>query len=401
MRLRHAALIATAIVAAACTGAPEGPSAALSDLPEPVHGERLLVLMEDGAVVTVAPDGSDVRPVVPSRGEGVDVKQPVWSPDGRSVAWAEFEVDDSGAHSRVVTSDPEGASRTEFPVETGTFFLQWDPTSSRIAYLGNYRGAVGMGVAERAADGSPTAMTLGAGRPFYLSWSPEGDLLLIHVGSETLGTLDLEGNLQEIGDAPGIFGAPAWLPDGRMVYAVIDGQRQMLVVRDGDTPRELVRFRGAIEFVVSPDGERIAYRLTGPDGPGGVSVVSTESAESQTVTATTTSAFHWSPDGRRLLLMTAIEGGEPATHRWMVWEDGEATPVGPAFQPSSTFLRDYVPFYGQYAQTMTLWAPDGRSFAFPGSIGDEAGIWVQELGAAEPTLVLRGGSVVAWSPVAV
>ena len=401
MRLRHAALIVSAIVAAACTGAPEGPSGALADLPEPVHGERLLVLMEDGAVVTVAPDGSDMRSVVPSPGQGVEVKQPVWSPDGRSVAWAEFEVDDSGAHSRVVTSDLEGAARTEFPVETGTFFLQWDPTSSRIAYLGNYRGAVGMGVAERSADGSPTAMTLGAGRPFYLSWSPEGDLLLIHVGSRTLGTLDLNGNLEEIGDAPGIFGAPVWLADGRMVYAVIDGQRQTLVVRDGDTPKELVRFRGAIEFVASPDGTRIAYRVTGEDGPGGVSVVNIRSGKSQTATATTTSAFHWSPDGRHLLLMTAVGGGEPAMHRWQIWEGGEATPVGPVFRPSATFLQDYVPFYGQYAQAMTLWAPDGRSFAFPGTIGDEAGIWVQRLDEGEPNLVLDGGSVVAWSPVAV
>ena len=400
MRLRPAALIATVIVAAACTGAPEGPSGALSSLPEPVHGERLLVLMEDGAVVTIAPDGSEMRSLVPSPGEGVDVKQPVWSPDGRSVAWAEFEVDDSGAHSRVVTSDPEGASRTEFAVETGTFFLQFDPTSSRIAYLGNYRGAVGMGVAERTADGSPTAMTLGAGRPFYLSWSPEGDLLLIHVGSQTLGTLDLEGNLEEIGDTPGIFGAPVWLPDGRMVYAVIDGQRQTLVVRDGDSPKELVRFNGAIEFIVSPDGTRIAYRVTGEDGPGGVEVVNIRSAKSQTATATATSAFHWSPDGRRLLLMAAAEG-EAATHGCLVWEGGEATSLGPTFLPSATFLREYVPFYGQYAQAMTLWAPDGRSFAFPGTIGGETGIWVQKLDATEPTLVLDGGSVVAWSPVAV
>jgi TolB protein len=401
MRLRAAAMIATAIVAAACTGAPEGPSGALSSLPEPLHGERLLVLMDDGAVVTVAPDGSELRSVAASRGEDVDVKQPVWSPDGRSVAWAEFEVDDAGAHSRVVASDPEGASRTEFDVETATFFLQWDPTSSRIAYLGSYRGAVGMGVAERGADGSPTAVTLGAGRPFYLSWAPDGDLLLIHVGTRTLGTLDLEGNLEEIGDAPGIFQAPVWLADGRMVYAVIEGRRQTLVVRDGGAPRELVRFTGAIEFVASPDGTRVAYRVTGEDGPGGVSVVNLRSRRSASIIRTATSAFHWSPDGKRLLLMTREESDDAAVHRWMVWERGEATPLGPAFEPSPTFLRDYVPFYGQYAQTMTLWAPDGRSFAFAGSIGERAGIWVQELDATEPTLVLDGGSVVAWSPVAV
>jgi len=47
---------------------------------------------------------------------------------------------------------------------------------------------------------------------------------------------------------------------------------------------------------------------------------------------------------------------------------------------------------------MTLWSPDGTSFAYPGLIGDQAGIWVQGLDADEPDFVLEGGSVVAWSP---
>jgi Tol biopolymer transport system component len=48
---------------------------------------------------------------------------------------------------------------------------------------------------------------------------------------------------------------------------------------------------------------------------------------------------------------------------------------------------------------MTLWSPDGRSFAFSGLIGDRAGIWVQDLDAEDPTFVVEDGSVVAWSPV--
>jgi hemoglobin len=47
---------------------------------------------------------------------------------------------------------------------------------------------------------------------------------------------------------------------------------------------------------------------------------------------------------------------------------------------------------------MTPWSPDGRAFAFAGLIDDRAGIWVQDLEADEPTLVLEGGAVVAWSP---
>jgi TolB protein len=403
MRARcRAALIAMAAVAVACTSSvPEGPSGALPSLgafPGPITGERLLVLMDDGSILTVGRDGGSGIRLRGADDLDFETRQPVWSPDGALVAWVEIGTAAPAASSTLVTSRPDGSSRREVVVDAGTFFLQWDPTSSRLAYLGSFRGAVGMGVADTGADGGPVATTLGRGQPFYLSWGPEGDQLLIHVGADTLGTLDLTGALEPIEERPGVFHAPVWLDDGRFVYAVHMGDRQMLIVRDGDRPRELVRFQGAIEFVVSPDGRRIAYRVDAGEGFGTVSVVGIDSARSRTVSDLPTSAFHWSPDGRRLLLMIPEEGEDPTTHRWHVWEGEETNPVGTAFVPSPTYLRDYMPFFGQFAQTMTLWSPDGRSFAFPGLIGDRAGIWVQDLDAEEAAFVLEGGSVVAWSP---
>ena len=154
---------------------------------------------------------------------------------------------------------------------------------------------------------------------------------------------------------------------------------------------------GAIEFVVDPRGERIAYRVDDGAGPGRVAVVDTTTARSQVVSASPAFAFQWSPDGERLLLLTPEEGGGSGA-RWLVWDGDVARPVGPAFVPSPSFLRDYVPFSGQFAQAMTPWSPDGGAFAFTGLIGDRAGVWVQDLRAADPTFVLEGGSVVAWSP---
>jgi TolB protein len=404
MRVRRRAVsIAMVALVAACTGsAPEGPAGALpslSALPTAIEGDRLLVLKDDGSILTVDRDGRGGITLRGEEGTDLETRQPVWSPDGASVAWVEIGTAAPPASSTLVTSRPDGSGRREIVVDTATFFLQWDPTSSRLAYLGSFRGRVGMGVADTGADGGPVAKTLGAGQPFYLSWGPEGDRLLIHVGADTLGTLDLAGNLEPIEDRPGVFHAPVWLGDGRFVYAVQDGDRQLLVVRDGRRQRELVRFQGAIEFVVSPDGHRIAYRVDAGGGFGTVSVVSIVSARSRVVTHRPTSAFGWSPDGRRLLLMTPAEGDDPTTHRWHVWGGKGTDPIGPAFVPSPTYLRDYMPFFGQFAQTMTLWSPDGRSFAFPGLIGDRAGIWVQDLGAEDPTFVVEDGSVVAWSPV--
>jgi Tol biopolymer transport system component len=402
---RAAALIAIALLAAACTGsAPDVPSGALPSLDTPPGtptGDRLLVLMSDGSVVTTGRDGSDEIALLRNEGLDIEARHPVWSPDGRSIAWAELGTGGPAATSRLITSRPDGSGRTELPVDTGMFFLEWDPTSSRIAYLGSFQGAIGMGVADPGAAGGPVSKTLGVGQPFYLSWSPEGDRLLIHVGDATLGTLDLQGNLRPVGDSPGLFHAPVWLADGRLVYAMTIGTRQALVVRDGGEPRELVRFRGAIEFVVSPDGSRIAYRIDAPgEGLGSVAILDVRSTRSRPVTDAATSAFHWSPDGRRLLLMTPVEGTDPTTHRWQVWDGNRTSPIGPPFVPSPTYLRDYVPFFGQFAQTMTLWSPDGRSFAFPGLIDDRAGIWVQDLDADRPTFAVEDGSVVAWSPVA-
>jgi TolB protein len=400
---RRAVLIAMVALVAACTGgSSEGPPGALPSLgtlPGPITGDRLLVLMDDGRILTVDRDGGAGIPLGGEEDLDRETRQPVWSPDGASVAWVEIGTSAPPASSTLVTIRPDGSGRREVVVDTATFFLLWDPTSSKLAYLGSFRDAVGMGIADTGADGGPVATTLGVGQPFYLSWGPEGDRLLIHVGADTLGTIDLAGNLEPIGDRPGVFHAPVWLEDGRFVYAVQDGDHQLLVVRDGSRQRELVRFRGAIEFVVSPDGHRIAYRVDAGEGFGTVSVVRIDSARSRTVTDRPTSAFSWSPDGRRLLLMTPVEGDDPTTHRWHVWSGRDTNPIGPAFVPSPTYLRDYLPFFGQFAQTMTLWSPDGRSFAYAGLIGDRAGVWVQDLDVEEPTFILEGGSVVAWSPV--
>ena len=114
------------------------------------------------------------------------VNQPTASPDGRSVAWVELRADGP----RVVTSSRAGGNHREIPLTLVPFFLAWDPTSRRIAYLGNAGSGVGLGVIDDAVI-QPRDVPVGGGTPLYLAWSPDGKELLVHVGANGLGRTDL------------------------------------------------------------------------------------------------------------------------------------------------------------------------------------------------------------------
>jgi TolB protein len=359
------------------------------------RGERLVVLHDDGNLVTLGPDGEDLLALTSGENAGLVVQQPVPSPDGRFVAWVEIQ----GSGNRVVIASRDGVQRYDVGLKIAPFYLEWDPTSSKIAYLGNAGSGIGLGVIENAVV-EPTDRAVGGGRPLYFSWSPDGTHMLVHVGLRELGRTDLAHGLEPIGAVPGTFQAPVWLPDGRLVYVARDGNVQHLVVEGNGDRRVVATFRGGVLFDASPDGKRLAYRLDRPGGAQqGVFVVDVDGGRPIRATPRKTTAFFWSPRGAALLLMTAQPGARiEQTHRWWLW-DGHVRPVSKPFLPSPTFFQQYVPFFDQYAQALTPWAPDGSAFAFAGLVGDQAGIWVQPVDGSDATLV-TDGEFVAWSPPA-
>jgi TolB protein len=358
-----------------------------------VAGDRLVVLDDDGNLVTLGSNGRDPLALTTGASDALVVRQPVPSPDGRFVAWAEIR----GAASRVVIASRDDADRHEVELRFAPFYLQWDPTSTKIAYLGSVGSGIGLGVIEHATT-EPTDRAVGGGQPLYVSWSPDGTQMLVHVGSRDLGRTDFAHNLDRIDAVPGTFQAPVWLPDGREVYVTRAGSLQHLVVARGGDQRVVATFRGGMLFDASPDGTRLAYRLDRPGGAQrGVFVVDVDGGRPTRATARETSAFFWSPRSDALLLMSVEPGAQvEQTHRWWMW-DGRVRPVSRPFLPTPTFFNDYVPFFDQYAQALTPWAPDGSAFAFAGMIGRRAGIWVQPVDGSKPTRV-TDGQFVAWSP---
>jgi Tol biopolymer transport system component len=417
-----ATLLLVLVLAASCTSEPERPdlpdvqidipadqsAAAPSEGPAPTVASkirglpgRLAVLDASGNLVTVNPDGSHQVVLAEAEPGLSEVRQPTWSPDGRRLGWVHVEVTEAGAlAASIATAGGDGGNSTEARTAVVPFYLSWDPTSSRIAYLGApNENAIELGILEVA--GRSSGVPLDTGQPFYLSWAPAGDQLLVHVGEDRLERLGLDGSLAPVAERPGTFSAPVWTADGRtFVYASIDAGDQRLVVRGAEARRErtLVPYDGLIAFVVSPDGERVAFQALEPERTLPLSVIDVDTGETVEITDHAVASFFWSPDSQRLLFLDPDPDTEQVWFRWGVW-DGTSSFLTPRFVPSLRLAREYLQFFEQYAQSMSLWSPDGSAFAYPGTSEDgEEGIWIQSARPGRAAVLVADGDFVAWSP---
>ena len=392
--VRLSLMITTLVLTAACSAESDDTG------PEPVN--RLVILDEDGRVVTTAPDGSDEQLL--SADEDVAF-QPIWSPDGTKVAYA--SVADGG----VTVADTGSATRTHVATEISPFYLHWSPDGGRIAALRNSDTGIALELVTLGA-GELTAEIVDTGAPYYLSWSPEGDELAIHVGTDRLERLSMSGASTPLDVPPGLFLAPHWIGTGILSSRAEDGVRELVIVAgDGDV-QVIAEHPGAVTFAGDPTGQRIAVQPIGggdqgdvidaafPAGPildepladGRLQVIDIETGDVEVVTDDLAVAFFWSPDGEQLLVLSVDGEGRLS---WSVWRDGELT-TGPEFAPAGSWAQDFLPFYDQYARSMTLWSPDGGAFAFPGERDGVAGIWVHSLDTGDTTKV-ADGEWVAWS----
>jgi Tol biopolymer transport system component len=389
--LRNAIIVATlAVLSGGCIA---GTGEALSD-------GRLVILDDAGNVITMAPDGTDIVTLADDGGGRVTYFQPIWSPDGSRVS---VTRSDAGTFSIEIFNVDSGEKESK-GTDLNSFYQYWSPDGSKLASLSvSDPGELGLDVFTVGDSDAPTR--LAEGQPLYFSWSPESSEIVAHIGTATLEILLPADATPEFG-ASGDYSAPQWTEEG-IVHIGIASRRQQLMrtTADGDTELIASVLGGAI-FTATPDGQHIAVLPAASDDvvqsvaaqqapvltAGRLFVVDADDGGFAEVDSGVVAAFSWDPTGERLLVLEVVDSGG---FRWRVWEEGESQTFA-EFIPSSGFLRDLVPFFDQYAQSMTLWSPDGTAFAYPGVLDGEAGIWRQDLSGGNPTRV-SGGSWVVWS----
>lgn len=196
---------------------------------------------------------------------------------------------------------------------------------------------------------------------------------------------------------------PSWSPDGRWIVYVskaegpdgVDKERLWIAPATGDAPpRRLTSGHGEDEEFPdyypawSPDGELVAFS-SGRGGETHIWVVPAAGGEPQRVTQTplgvipSDTSVRWSPDGRQLACVGAVEGGD--TEVFVV-------PLGGGSRRRLTFdaTANYHPD----------WSPDGGELAYGSQRSGEHAIWISRLdGTVAPRLLETGlpaGSAPRW-----
>lgn len=378
----------TLALASTTPGTPTTPS-------DRIDSGRLVIIESDGTVAIIEPDGSDRVALTASADESFYM-QPVWSPDSTKIAFGEASA---GAFA-VRVEDVEGGDAVSMPVSSNPFFMYWAPDSERIGILRNGTEGLEFEIADVQAR---TLESVDSGSPFYFSWSPQGDRVVIHEGANRFEILDLSGGSTSLGDTAAGYLAPQWVPGG-----ILHISGRMLVLTGENRTLELAEVGEQTMFVANSDASLVAFQTLAPREQtvaltqsdqletNMLTVVDTRSLDVETVDDDPAVGMWWSPDGRSLLVLSLSGDGSSVSAR--VWSARGGLVDYATYRPSSTQVRDVFPFYPQYAQAMTFWAPDSSGFALAGEIDGLSGVWTQTLGDPEPDLV-SDGHWVAWSPV--
>jgi hypothetical protein len=382
------AVAAAAMVLGGCTAASE------------FEGGMLALVDESGDVAIITETGEAVAQVTDLSGAAVAF-QPVWSGADHVVF-----VERAGVVGDLVVAASSGEEQRRASFATAPFYAFPRPGTDgegEILLLRNSLGGDGLAAELVLSDASVT--NVGGGAPFYVTWTKEGSLVG-HVGTDVLGELYPEVRRHDA--MPGAFGPPAAWGDA-VVYIRAAGSSSYLSVLRGEQSEDVASVSGPANLVVG--GDRVALRPVATEPTvGGIEVraqrlpsipantlvvVGLEDGTATTVAAGDIVSFFWDPTATRLLYLEIVDAavGEVA---WHVWEGGTTTDFA-TFTVDPEWWIGFTPFFDQYAQSMTLWAPDGSAFAYPARDGEDSAVWVQWLDAEAPVRV-ASGSWVAWGP---
>ncbi len=386
-------------------------------------GGRIAFITPDGQLATMASDGGDIRQLTD---ESHRFDFPAWSPDGQQLAVV-------GGGKVMVINTSEDEEETDRSIEAyenrteAPFYLYWSPDSRRLTFLASHPEGIALHVIQ-GQDPEAGSRLLEIGQPFYWDWAPTADQLFVHSGGTEadarLEMIDLRGavTVDDFGEA-GIFQAPGVSYDGRFrAFAALDEEaHSRLVVKDSTGEvRQVEPHFGQLALTWSPVSNLLAYRSPQPDGPfnsGTLRLLDPRTGEDGLLSGQNVLAFFWSPDGQTIAYFTlprdlgdvrvaagktsfrARSQRQPGDLRLEVWavdiDSGQQRRLA-QFTPTGLFLRQFLPYFDQYALSHRIWSPDSDAIIFPIFEEGRSQIALVPTGRGQARLIADGESAF-WS----
>ena len=342
---------------------------------------------------------------------------PTWSPDGQWIAaFAVESSDDRGGPVRVDAIGLDGVRQEvwwEGP-NVAPIYLQWRPQSDALSILLQRGEELVLGVLRRDQVGRMREIE--AGVPLFFNWTPDGERLLLHVGSpgRKHGRLVLRDPIGPAEDVllpfeAGSFCAPVFAA-GLAIYAVVgsEGSEIMVSTPGGDDARKIDEGKGLYAIVGAPStGTLVALsRSMRQEGSPylGISIADLALGTLRRLTELGLFAFSWSPCGT-WILGAEVAASENCLRWWRIPLEGEPVDLG-TFWPSRDMLF-YLHFFDQYTVSHSLVSADGRYVAFAGypagdghaDLSQPPRIYVKDANnPSEPPEEVGAGVFAVWAP---
>ncbi len=377
----------------------------------------------DGNIWLIDGNGENLRPLTTA---GRRFRAPTWSPDGRYLAFIGADDHNRPALFLSEAKRPNPQIFYSAPV-SAPFYLYWAADSQTLAFLTQETSNLAIRTISPAIAAETT--TLDEGSSFYWVWSPAGDRLFMHVGGSApearLSFLDNRPNADRIDLdlKPGAFQAPAWSADGQTLFYVTrtaaGGQAIVKINADSLAQETLVDLPddAPVYLAASADNTHLAYlQAFGPEGlpRGQVYLVNVADGLSAPVSERTALSFYWSPDGRKLALLTFrqndnqefVKGGglasplarDMALQWWVYSVETDELRWLTDVNPTLDFMQ-IIPFFDQYHHSISFWSPDSRYLAVVNARNNiQAGtVLLVDTSGREAPRPVGEGTLAVWS----
>lgn len=358
---------------------------------------RLAIVNNDGVIITMNPDGSDSRTLTPPR----QIFQfPAWSPDGAYLAAIGTSRSETAVY--LLTDSEDSTPHALYTsADEAPFYLYWSPDSHHLSFLAsNLSDGMALHLADIEADESHVFMT---GVPFYWHWTADSRQLLIHAGgagrTAQFSLVDATAKISQTPAniaSPGDFQSPGISANGRYwAYATQNGK---INITDTETDTtQTFAAGGTVALSWSPSEDRLAFINSATSRNtfyGPLRLMDAVTGEVTQLTRDIVIAFFWSPDGRSIAYLTPA--GHNSNDDTNAMASSRQTLGKPArqfsapeldlivldattgqglhllkFEPSFSFITQFIPFFDQYALSHRLWSPDSSSLVLP--LRDETG----------------------------